>query len=482
MKKCLYILILIMIGITSKGQDVNFSQYFNSGMNLNPAIIATDDYFRFTGLYRQVNFVQDVTSNSTYLMLNRPLYYNDNRYGGFGFSILADHGGGMLPIKYEGASLAYAHNLKIGSLSFLSLGLQAGYYQRKLDYSEFSTGSQWVDGNGYNNSLNNGEIYDNLSTTGIELSSGLFWYIPIANNDYKAYVGMSMYNLNKPDYSFFGAESRVPLRYMLSGGYQFFEKNKFSFMPQVLWYNSYNHDYFDVGMRWKYKFEALTASDIIGKGSIDLYTFYHVKRGLMAGAGINQDRFAFSISYDFGNFSDNEVPNNGTFEISFIVKKFIAPDARRKHSVQEYAPVKREFLKEPAKVDEALKSKEPVVKERTAEREVKFRLEQDFQFAFNAADLNDDAKTYLDDLIILLKDNESLKIEIIGHADNVGTLEANLLISERRANNVKKYLVEKGIEDSRIMIVAKANQEPKYNNDTHKGRSMNRRVEFIIYY
>lgn len=480
MKKYLYILILIMIGITSKGQDVNFSQYFNTGMNLNPAIIATDDYFRFTGLYKQVNFVKDVTSNSTYLMLNRPLYYNDKRFGGFGFSILADHGGGNLPIKYEGVNLAYAHNLKISQKSFLSLGLQAGYYQRKLDYSDFSTGSQWIDGYGYNNSLSNGEIYDNLSTTGFELSSGLFWYIPIAGNDYKAYFGLSMYNLNKPDYSFFGAESKIPLRYMLSGGYQFLEKNNFSFMPQLLWYNSYNQDYFDVGMKWKYKFEGLTTSNIIGKGSVDLYTFYHVNRGLMTGIGINQDRFAFSVSYDFGNFSDNEVPNKGAFEISFIVKKLLAPKA--KHQTQDYVSVKREFLKEPERVDKTSKSKETGVKERTSEREVKFRLEQDFQFAFNAADLNDDAKVYLDDLIILLKDNESLKIEVIGHTDNVGTLEANMLISEKRATNVKKYLVEKGIEESRIMIVAKANQEPKYKNDTSKGRSLNRRVEFIIYY
>lgn len=482
MKKYLYILILIMIGITSKSQDVNFSQYFNTGMNLNPAIIASDDYFGFTGLYRQTNFVQNVTSNSTYLTLDRPLYFNDKRYGGFGFSIVSDHGGGNLPIKYEGASLAYAHNLKINQQSFLSLGLQAGYYQRKLDYSDFSTGSQWVDGNGYNGSLNNGEVYDDLSTTGFELSSGLFWYIPLDNNDYKAYFGISMYNLNKPDYSFLGTESKIPLRYMLSGAYQFFEKNNFSFMPQALWYNTYNQSYVDVGMRWKYKFEGLKTSNIIGNGSVDLYTFYHVNRGLMTGIGINQERFAFSISYDFGNFSDNDVPNNGTFEISFSVKKFVAPDSRKKHNKQEYASVKREFLKEPVKDEETSKTKETVVKERTSDREVKFRLEQDFQFAFNAADLNDEAKTYLDDLVILLKDNETLKIEIIGHTDNVGTLEANQLISERRANNVKKYLIEKGIEDSRIMIVAKANQEPKYNNDTRRGRAMNRRVEFIIYY
>jgi type IX secretion system PorP/SprF family membrane protein len=482
MKKYFYVLTLILTGMACYSQDVNFSQYFNMGMNLNPAIIAADDYVGFTGLYRQTDFVQNVTSNSTYLMLDRPLYNSDKRYGGVGFSIVSDHGGGNLPIKYEGANFAYAHNLKISQKSFLSLGLQAGYYQRKLDYSDFSTGSQWIDGNGYNGSLNNGEVYDDLSATGFELSSGLLWYIPIADNDYKAYLGISMYNLNKPDYSFFGSESQVPLRYMLSGAYQFFEKNKLSFIPQALWYNTYNQNYVDVGMIWKYKFERLKTSNIIGKGSVDLYTFYHVNRGLMTGIGINQDRFTFSISYDFGNFSDNDVPNNGTFEISFCVKKFVAPDSRKRNNSQDYVSVKREFLKEPAKVENTTKTKEPVVKERTSDREVKFRLEQDFQFAFNAAELNDDAKTYLDDLIILLNDNESLKIEIIGHTDNVGTLEANQLISERRANNVRKYLVEKGIEENRIMIVAKANQEPKYDNNTGKGRAMNRRVEFIIYY
>jgi outer membrane protein OmpA-like peptidoglycan-associated protein len=80
----------------------------------------------------------------------------------------------------------------------------------------------------------------------------------------------------------------------------------------------------------------------------------------------------------------------------------------------------------------------------------------------------------------MLKENPRLKVEIVGHTDDVGTDEANLLISGRRAKVVVDYLISKGINPARLKLTAKGKTEPVFPNDTEENRAKNRRVEFKI--
>ena len=94
----------------------------------------------------------------------------------------------------------------------------------------------------------------------------------------------------------------------------------------------------------------------------------------------------------------------------------------------------------------------------------------------------DQIPPYINDIVILLSENEMLNIEIIGHTDNVGTRDANQYISENRAEVVKNYLVEKGVDVARIETKGMGDKQPLFENDTKENRSKNRRVEFVIYY
>ncbi len=69
-------------------------------------------------------------------------------------------------------------------------------------------------------------------------------------------------------------------------------------------------------------------------------------------------------------------------------------------------------------------------------------------------------------------------ITITGHTDSQGSPEANLRLSEARANSVADYFVEQGISRDRIIIVGKGETEPIASNDTEEGRAQNRRVVF----
>lgn len=88
----------------------------------------------------------------------------------------------------------------------------------------------------------------------------------------------------------------------------------------------------------------------------------------------------------------------------------------------------------------------------------------------------------LDELVKVLKDNTSLKLKIDGHTDNVGADDFNMKLSDGRAASVKKYLVSKGIDESRLESEGFGETVPVADNKTAAGRSKNRRVEMKVFY
>ncbi len=76
-----------------------------------------------------------------------------------------------------------------------------------------------------------------------------------------------------------------------------------------------------------------------------------------------------------------------------------------------------------------------------------------------------------------LTKNDSLSATIYGHTDNVGKADANMKLSQRRAESVKRFLTSLGIDGKRLNAVGVGDKEPKGDNNTEEGRLMNRRVE-----
>jgi outer membrane protein OmpA-like peptidoglycan-associated protein len=101
-------------------------------------------------------------------------------------------------------------------------------------------------------------------------------------------------------------------------------------------------------------------------------------------------------------------------------------------------------------------------------------------FGFDKADLNDNARTNLNELIKVLNKYPDTNIEIQGHTDNTGTDAYNQGLSERRAGAVSSYLRSNGISSARVTTKGYGETAPKYSNDTESGQSQNRRVEFLI--
>lgn len=101
-------------------------------------------------------------------------------------------------------------------------------------------------------------------------------------------------------------------------------------------------------------------------------------------------------------------------------------------------------------------------------------------FDINRATLKDEALDTLDKLAEIMRDYPGLDIEVSGHTDNTGTEEYNLALSEERAKSVSDYLMEQGIDPTRISYAGYGWDVPVASNDTSDGRALNRRVEIKI--
>ncbi len=101
-------------------------------------------------------------------------------------------------------------------------------------------------------------------------------------------------------------------------------------------------------------------------------------------------------------------------------------------------------------------------------------------FEFNKTTLLDESNKSLDEIISFLKENDFKLIEISGHTDSEGSEKYNQELSEGRAKSVVDYLVENGINDSRLIAKGYGEARPIETNLTDAGRAVNRRVEFRL--
>lgn len=101
-------------------------------------------------------------------------------------------------------------------------------------------------------------------------------------------------------------------------------------------------------------------------------------------------------------------------------------------------------------------------------------------FDVNRFELKPESSTELENIVHLLKENPSLKIQINGHTDNVGKPADNLKLSNNRANAVIQYLIGKGIEAKRLSSKGWGETQPLADNASEAGRAQNRRTEMKV--
>ncbi|MET0287151.1 MAG: OmpA family protein [Polyangiales bacterium] len=109
------------------------------------------------------------------------------------------------------------------------------------------------------------------------------------------------------------------------------------------------------------------------------------------------------------------------------------------------------------------------------------RILQRLEFGMKSSVVTPASRAVLDQVYAALDANPQIKrVRIEGHTDNVGPALANTTLSQQRADSVMKYLVNKGIDPSRLEAKGWGDERPLVRNETPADRQSNRRVEFHI--
>lgn len=114
---------------------------------------------------------------------------------------------------------------------------------------------------------------------------------------------------------------------------------------------------------------------------------------------------------------------------------------------------------------------------------IKAIIQNDVLFDFNKFEIKDSTRktiTEFGNTLLQNIDSLNLSIRIVGHTDDVGSIEHNQKLSKKRAEAVSNILVQCGISKDKIITIGKGKDEPIANNNTSTGRAKNRRVEIII--
>jgi len=117
---------------------------------------------------------------------------------------------------------------------------------------------------------------------------------------------------------------------------------------------------------------------------------------------------------------------------------------------------------------------------RPAENEIAINLTNDILFDYNSFALRQESKATLQNLADNFRKYPEEQISVEGHTDAIGSHDSNQRLSEQRADGVRNYLVDQGVNGQRITSVGFGETRPKASNDTPEGRQLNRRVELHI--
>lgn len=101
-------------------------------------------------------------------------------------------------------------------------------------------------------------------------------------------------------------------------------------------------------------------------------------------------------------------------------------------------------------------------------------------FETNKATIKTESTAELTRLANLLVENPTIRLEISGHTDNVGSYRSNQKLSEARAKSVVQYIINQGVDSGRLEYKGYSFNQPIADNNTAEGRAQNRRVEFKV--
>jgi type IX secretion system PorP/SprF family membrane protein len=321
---------LLLVTGTTFGQQLYYSQYQLTPMLNNPSMITLSEELKVDVGYRSQFGGKGANYGTPLISASMPLYNKISsdafkKYGAVGLQVFTDRTGFSGMLATTGFSFAYSHIIRISHLDWVSFGLQPGVYQRRIDFSKLTSGSQW-DGS-------NGVFIDDPSKLGeninaderrsfFTLNSGATYVRHNNRGQEFLVIGLSANNLTRPNISLNANSFSNPVNWNLQGSVIAYENKQFQIKPTFRHIQSRNLNQTNVGSYVYYKIED--QKSFIGKGKIGLGLWYSNQNAIITALEINQKDWALGFSYDFLASTLSDANNSiGAPEIVIGFRKYI---------------------------------------------------------------------------------------------------------------------------------------------------------------
>ena len=328
------LLLLSVITLLSKGQDIHFSQYLNNPLSYNPSNTGKfDGDWRFIANYRDQWRAISIPFTTYSASFDRQFYYK-NRHLSAGVFVLSDQSGDIA-LKSNQIYVSGAYHMEYNK-NFFDYGVQLGYVMKRIDYGSISFPDQWDQVSGYfNPELQTDALIQKDHLGYLDMNVGAAWHKKI--RIFEPEVGVSLSHVNLPRETFFNDKGRLPMRRTIHGALNTEIMPNLHLKPGFLFLSMRGANDFVLGTEIGYGITGnrFNINEIQGgvfwrNGIID------VSDAMVFSLGAQVSNWAFNVSYDFNVSPLNKFTNHrGAFEISFvyksistIIKKFTIPCER----------------------------------------------------------------------------------------------------------------------------------------------------------
>ncbi|MCP9750934.1 PorP/SprF family type IX secretion system membrane protein [Ferruginibacter sp. HRS2-29] len=296
--------------------DPHTSQYYMYPLYLNPAMagLINGDY-RVAATYR--NQWASITDAFSTTGLTADI--NTDKNMNFGVNILNQSAGDAGYNYLTGyASLAYT-GLRFGKGEYqrISLGMQVGFINRRVNASKFKFGDQWNPITGYNPGNATGDVLKTSNVSSFDAGAGAFYYDATPDKKVNFYGGVAVFHLTKPKDPFLvsGDGAVIPMRYSVHAGANVKLSSSVSMVPNVLYMKQGTAEEKMAGAYFQLK--ASDQVDVLAGAN------YRFDDAVTPFAGITYNGLTLGLSYDANTSKlGNQVKNANSFEftLSFIKK------------------------------------------------------------------------------------------------------------------------------------------------------------------
>lgn len=322
MKKLVPYIVLIIFAaslnpLRVKAQvDPHTSQYYMYPLYLNPAMAGLiDGDYRVAATWRnQWNTISNPFS-TTGLTADLNTRHNMN----FGLNIMNQSAGDAGYNYLNGYFTASYTGLRFGKGEYqrISIGLQAGFINRRVDAAKFRFGDQWNPITGYNASNATADVLKTTSASTFDAGAGVFYYDADPEKPANFYGGLALFHLTKPSDPFLSTvkDAAIPVRLSAHAGVRLALSETVTMVPNFLYMQQGNAKEKMAGLYFQLK--ASDNVDVLAGAN------YRIDDALSPFAGISYNNLTLGLSYDANTSKlGNMVRNANSYEctLSFTRK------------------------------------------------------------------------------------------------------------------------------------------------------------------